>query len=70
MEHEHPLSAYSKRAGKSIREIAESAGCSRMTLYRVMKGDNATVDLLRRISDATGGEVKVADFLVSTGAAA
>lgn len=70
MEHEHPLSRFCRRTGASITEIADLAGCSRMTLYRVMKGDNATIDLLRRISDATGGEVSVSDFLTPKGAAA
>lgn len=59
----HPLVTYSKSAGKSLHSIALKANCSRMTLYRVMKGDNTTTDLLQRISDATGGKVKVADFL-------
>jgi hypothetical protein len=35
-----------------------------MTLYRLMKGEqNATIDLLKRISAATGGEVSVSAFL-------
>jgi len=35
-----------------------------MTLYRLMKGEqNATIDLLRRISAATGGEVSESAFI-------
>jgi len=46
--------------------IARDAGCSRMTLYRLVKGEqNATIDLLQRVSAATGGAVKPADFMPS-----
>ncbi|TPM37029.1 helix-turn-helix domain-containing protein [Mesorhizobium sp. B2-3-2] len=60
---DHPLVEFSKRTGKSITAIAKDAGCSRMTLYRVMSGDNTTRDQLQRISAATDGEVKVTDLL-------
>lgn len=63
MEHEHPIVAYSKRTRRTITEIAEAAGCSRMQLYRVMRGESTTVALLRRISEATNGEVSVVDCL-------
>lgn len=60
----HPLIRYSRDAGKSVMEIAKDAGCSRMTLYRLVRGEqNATIDLLKRVSDATGGAVTAADFL-------
>jgi len=58
-EQPHPLTAYAKSSGKSLEEIAKAAKCSRMTLYRVMRGENATTDLVQRISDATGGRVPV-----------
>ncbi len=60
----HPLTEYLDRTGRSLTEVADAAKCSRMTLYRLMKGEqNATIDLLKRISAATGGEVSVSDFL-------
>lgn len=59
----HPLVEFSKRTGKSITAIAKDAGCSRMTLYRIMSGDNTTIDQLQKISAATNGEVKVVDLL-------
>ncbi len=35
-----------------------------MTLYRLMKGEqNATIDLLSRVSAATNGEVPVSAFI-------
>lgn len=64
----HPLVEFSKRTGKSITAIAKDAGCSRMTLYRIMSGDNTTRDQLQKISAATNGEVKVADFLTESAA--
>lgn len=65
----HPLTEYLDRTGRTLTEVADAAKCSRMTLYRLMKGEqNATIDLLKRISAATGGEVGVADFLGRTAA--
>ena len=61
---QHPLNQYLIRTGRTATEIANAAKCSRMTLYRIMKGEqNATIDLLRRISAATNDEVPVESFL-------
>lgn len=66
----HPLNEYLDRTGRSLTEVADAAKCSRMTLYRLMKGEqNATIDLLKRISAATGGEVSISDFLTEGSAA-
>lgn len=55
---------YASRPGNSLAKIANAAECSRVTLYRLMKGEqNATIDLLKRVSAATGGEVPVSAFL-------
>lgn len=63
---QHPLLAYAERSGVTVTAIAEKAGCSRMTLYRLVNGEqNATIDLLRRVSEATGGEVPVEAFLAT-----
>ncbi|NTG07206.1 helix-turn-helix domain-containing protein [Rhizobium rhizogenes] len=60
----HPLNEYLDRSGRTLTEVADAAQCSRMTLYRLMKGEqNATIDLLKRISAATGGEVGISAFL-------
>lgn len=64
MEPKHPLIAYADRSGKTVTAIAKKAGCSRMTLYRLINGEqNATLDLLSRVSAATDGEVPVSVFL-------
>src|SRR5690554_456689 len=66
----HPIIAYAKANRRSMQSIADRASCSRMTLHRVVQGkQNATLDLLARISQATDGAVRVAD-LIATGAAA
>lgn len=60
----HPLVSYAKRTGRTTTEIATAAGCSRMTLYRLIKGEqNATVELLQRVSKATNGEVPIEALL-------
>ncbi|MFC3705668.1 helix-turn-helix domain-containing protein [Devosia honganensis] len=65
MEQKHPLLEYAAAEGKSIEEIAKAAECSRMTLYRLMAGkQNATIELLQRVSDATGGRVPASAFLL------
>lgn len=61
---QHPLAQFSDAENISIAAIAEKAGVSRMTLYRLMKGEqNATIDLLTKVSAATGGKVPVSAFL-------
>lgn len=63
MAQKHPLIAYVDRTGKTVTSIAKEAGCSRMTLYRLINGEqNATLGLLSRISAATDGEVPVSAF--------
>lgn len=63
---QHPLAKFSADANISIAAIAEKAGVSRMTIYRLMKGEqNATIDLLTKVSAATGGKVPVSAFLPS-----
>jgi len=60
----HPLFEYAKRSGQSVNDIAVKAGCSRMTLYRLVQGkQNATIDLLERVCQATDWEVPVEAFL-------
>ena len=58
-----PLVEFARSSGKSLTQIAKDANCGRATLYRVMDGENATVDLLQRISAATGGKVSVAALI-------
>lgn len=61
---QHPLAKFSADANVSIAAIAEKAGVSRMTLYRLMKGEqNATIDLLIKVSAATNGKVPVSAFI-------
>lgn len=61
-EQPHPLVAYAKASNKSLEQIAKAAKCSRMTLYRIMRGENATTDLVQRVSDATEGAVPPSAF--------
>lgn len=61
---QHPLAKFSDEANVSIAAIAEKAGVSRMTIYRLMKGEqNATIDLLSRVSLATNGAVPIESLL-------
>lgn len=63
MSGQHPLFEYIRKSGNSLTAVAKDAKCSRMTLYRLTKGElNATMDLLMRVSAATGGKVPVSAF--------
>lgn len=60
----HPLIDYAERSGRSFTEIAKAAGVSRMTLYRLVRGEqNARISLLEQVSAATNGEVPLGAFL-------
>lgn len=59
----HPLKIYAQAHRVTFDQIAVAANTSRMTLSRVMRGENTTLDLLSRISDATGGEVTMRDLV-------
>lgn len=64
MTQKHPLLEYAAMSGQSMEAIATRAECSRMTLYRLIAGkQNATIDLLQRVSAATDGKVPVSAFL-------
>jgi len=63
MDTTHPLLEYIRNSGTPLRQIAKDAGCSRMTLYRLMRGEqNATMGLIQRVSAATNGAVAAEDF--------
>lgn len=60
----HPLVAYSKAHRHTLSAIAAEAGCSRMSLHRIINGgQNATLSMLERISAATDGRVPVSALL-------
>lgn len=56
---DHPLKSYARSHSKTLAEIAAAAGVSRMTIHRVIRGENTTLSLLRRVSAATDGKVSV-----------
>lgn len=67
MDTTHPLLEYIRSSGTPLRHIAKTAGCSRMTLYRLMRGEqNATIGLIQRVSAATNGAVAAEDFFPQT----
>ena len=60
----HPLSEYVALSGISVADLAKKAGVSRMTIYRLIKGEqNATISLLEQVSAATDGKVPVSALL-------
>lgn len=61
----HPLLSYlrSKKTKETLTSFALRVGLSRAHLYRIMSGENTTVDVLMSISGATGGKVPVSAFI-------
>lgn len=58
----HPLMAHLKATGESLASFARRTEMSRMQLYRIMAGENTTVDRLKKISAATAWVVPVSAF--------
>jgi DNA-binding XRE family transcriptional regulator len=62
----HPLKEYRQRAGLSVSDLAEKVGVSRQSIFRIEAGDQTpSLDLVSRITRATGGKVTANDFLRS-----
>lgn len=61
----HPLRKYLAVEGETISSFAKRSKISRMHIYRIMNGENATIDCLRKLSKATKNEVAVSDFILT-----
>jgi transcriptional regulator with XRE-family HTH domain len=67
MNMKHPLAVWMD-SHKEISQarLAADSGCSEGHLSLVLKGDRGvSMRLAKRLSDATGGEVRVEDFLMA-----
>ncbi len=61
---DHPLRRYRASHGITIEALAASLDTSKATVSRLETGrQSPSMDLLRRIHTATGGEVTANDFL-------
>jgi transcriptional regulator with XRE-family HTH domain len=61
----HPLRRYLEREGLSQEAFALRAHTSRQTVWRILAGKgDFSLSTLRRVSDATGGLVSMADLLI------
>ncbi|ASQ10202.1 helix-turn-helix transcriptional regulator [Sinorhizobium meliloti] len=58
----HPLVTHLKSTNESLTAFARRTGMSRMQLYRIMNGENTTLDTLKKISAATEGKITANDF--------
>jgi hypothetical protein len=54
---------YLQKEGESLSAFAIKAKTSRMQLYRIMAGEGTTTSRLKQISEATGGEISLADLV-------
>lgn len=55
----HPLISHLKSTGESLASFAKRTEMSRMQLYRIMDGENTTLDRIKKISAATKGAVPI-----------
>lgn len=67
---QHPLIAHLKSKGESLTDFAKRLNMSRMQLYRIMRGENTTIERVHLISEATGNKVPVSVFMKKGGKAA
>lgn len=64
----HPLMRHLDASGETLTSFAKRCEISRQHLYRIMRGDNTSIERLKRLSEATGGKVSFNDFLVTEAA--
>jgi transcriptional regulator with XRE-family HTH domain len=67
MEMRHPLAVWMD-GHKEINQskLAADSGCSEPHLSLILKGERGvSMRLAKRLSDATGGEVRIEDFLMA-----
>jgi hypothetical protein len=58
------LNEWLERQGRGSAEaLARRANCSRNAIHQIKTGHTPTVRIARRISEATSGEVSVAELL-------
>lgn len=60
----HPLMRHLDKTGETLTSFAFRCNISRQHLYRIMRGENTSIERLRALSEATGGKVKFNDFLM------
>ncbi len=61
---EHPLRRYRKDTETTLDALAEKIGATAATLSRIETGkQDPSLDLVRRLIEATGGAVSASDFL-------
>jgi hypothetical protein len=67
METKHPLSRWMDSHPEiSQANLAATSGCSEPHLSLILKGERGvSMKLAKRLCDATGGEVKIEDFLMT-----
>jgi hypothetical protein len=59
----HPLIKHLRKVGEPVSGFAKRNKVSRTHLYRIINGENTTLELLDRLSLSTGGKVPVSAFL-------
>lgn len=61
---EHPLRQYRERHGLSQETLASVIGTTKATVSRLEGGERApSLEMMRKIAEATRGEVTANDFL-------
>lgn len=63
---EHPLRTYRRQKLLSLHELAQAAGTTKANLSRIETGvQKPSFDLLKRLIDATGGDVTADEMLTA-----
>ena len=60
----HPLARYLETTNRPLADLAKAAGTSRMSLYRIINGEQTpSLGLVQRLRTATDGAIDANDFL-------
>lgn len=72
MDTKHPLAAWMEKHPEiNQAKLASESDCSEPHLSLILKGERGvSMKLAKRLSDFTGGEVRIEDFLMAVGAEA
>jgi transcriptional regulator with XRE-family HTH domain len=65
----HPLTQYLAKERETLTAFADRCKISRQQLYRIMRGENTSIERLRALSKATNNAVTFEDFLMVAEAA-
>jgi len=60
---EHAVAAYRRRHGLTMEALGAKVGVAKATIFRIETGEDASLDLIRRLIAISDGELEAGDFI-------